>query len=314
MNPFHSIKDFDLNLIKTLDAVIREGNASKASKYLQVTPAAVSMALRRLQATYNEVLFVRTKEGLAPTAKAVELHSAFSQAIGIVDATFDTGKNKQKQGITIYGSDIIEPLYLSKTIGLDLFGQYLITHRSFWEHDARRIKEILISGSADIVLSFDPIDDGQLNTAEVESFTQYCVICSNRNPLADAAKLSLYNLFAFHHVVYTNDRLNRSLKEKYALFQNLLDPFGQRKILFRSDSITGMINMVENSSMIAVIPSRLARFFKEKKQCAISLLPLPDEIKLKPLRLYAYWSKDNLLIDDIELIVATLQSAASFNR
>lgn len=314
MNPFHGIKDFDLNLIKILDAVIREGNASKASKYLKVTPAAVSMALRRLQAAYNEVLFVRTKDGLAPTAKAVEIHSAFSQAISIVGATFEADKNNEKQGITIYGSDIIEPFYLSQVIDLDPFGRYLITHRSFWDHDPQRIKEVLINAIADIVLSYDSVYDEKINSIELESFSRYCVICSDRNPLAEVAKLSIYNLFSFNHVVYTNDRLNRSLKEKYGLFQSILDPGGKRKIQFRSDSVTGMISMVEHSAMIAVIPVRLAQFFKEKRQCAITLLPLPDEIKLKPLRLYAYWAKDNLLIKDIETIITMLQTAASFRR
>ena len=65
-------KDFDYNLIKTLDAVISAGNAAKAAKKTWITPSAVSLA-RRLQGYYQEELFVRGKDGLLPTAKAIEI-------------------------------------------------------------------------------------------------------------------------------------------------------------------------------------------------------------------------------------------------
>lgn len=48
-------KSFDYNLIKILDAVILSGNAAMAAKKLGITPAAVSLALKRLQSYYPEV-------------------------------------------------------------------------------------------------------------------------------------------------------------------------------------------------------------------------------------------------------------------
>ncbi|MCR2140948.1 LysR family transcriptional regulator, partial [Salmonella enterica subsp. enterica serovar Typhimurium] len=47
-------KSFDYNLIKILDAVILSGNAAMAAKKLGITPAAVSLALKRLQSYYPE--------------------------------------------------------------------------------------------------------------------------------------------------------------------------------------------------------------------------------------------------------------------
>ena len=81
-------KGFDYNLIKVLDAVISAGNAAKAAKKLAITPAAVSLALRRLQNFYQQELFVRSKDGLLPTAKALEIHQSFRQAMSLVDNTF----------------------------------------------------------------------------------------------------------------------------------------------------------------------------------------------------------------------------------
>lgn len=66
MKKKNGVKEFDYNLIKVLDAVITAGNATRASRQLQVTPAAITLAIQRLQQTYNEELFIRTREGLMP--------------------------------------------------------------------------------------------------------------------------------------------------------------------------------------------------------------------------------------------------------
>jgi len=315
MSAYQGIKDFDLNLIKTLDAVIREGNATKASQYLQVTPAAVSLALRRLQSTYDEVLFVRTKDGLAPTAKAKELHNAFLQAIQIVEATFEEGVQRPaKKEITILGNDITEPFYLAEVADLDIFERYLITHQSYWEHTADKAEESLLNGNADIILTFEKIDDERFQRVELDKFSNFCAICSRRNPLADVSKLSLYNFYAFNHVAFANENLSKGLYHKHKILQDTLDPSGKRKVKFRSDSVNGMVSIIERSATIGVIPVKLASFFKNQKNSDIALLALPDELKFNPLRLYAYWAKDNVLIADIESLITTLRALVNFRK
>lgn len=88
-------KSFDYNLIKILDAVILSGNAAMAAKKLGITPAAVSLALKRLQSYYPEELFSRGKGGLIPTAKAVDIHQNFSQVMKLVDDTFLCNRQKR---------------------------------------------------------------------------------------------------------------------------------------------------------------------------------------------------------------------------
>ncbi len=59
-------KSFDYNLIKILDAVILSGNAAMAAKKLGITPAAVSLALKRLQSYYPEECLAEGKAGSSP--------------------------------------------------------------------------------------------------------------------------------------------------------------------------------------------------------------------------------------------------------
>ncbi|MET0389498.1 MAG: LysR family transcriptional regulator [Polyangiales bacterium] len=60
----------DLNLLVVLDAVLAERSATRAAARLHVTQSAVSSALRRLRALFDDPLLLRTAHGLVPTARA----------------------------------------------------------------------------------------------------------------------------------------------------------------------------------------------------------------------------------------------------
>jgi len=66
---------FDLNLMRVLDAILREGSTVQAGKRLNMSQSAVSGALGRLRHSLGDELFVRHGNRLVPTdyAKSVEL-------------------------------------------------------------------------------------------------------------------------------------------------------------------------------------------------------------------------------------------------
>jgi DNA-binding transcriptional LysR family regulator len=66
---------FDLNLMRVLDAILREGSTVQAGKRLNMSQSAVSGALARLRHALGDELFVRHGNRLVPTdyAKSIEL-------------------------------------------------------------------------------------------------------------------------------------------------------------------------------------------------------------------------------------------------
>ncbi|CAM3971096.1 LysR family transcriptional regulator [Vibrio neonatus] len=66
-----SLARVDLNLLVTMDVLLRERNVSRASEVLFVSQSAVSRALARLRATFDDPLFTRVSTGLVPTEKAL---------------------------------------------------------------------------------------------------------------------------------------------------------------------------------------------------------------------------------------------------
>jgi len=71
----------DLNLLVAFDALMNERSVTKAARRLGKTQPAVSAALARLRDLFNDELFVRGKEGLRPTPRAVELAAPIGRAL-----------------------------------------------------------------------------------------------------------------------------------------------------------------------------------------------------------------------------------------
>lgn len=64
---------FDLNLLKTLDALLQEKSVTKTAERLYVTQSAVSKSLTKLREAFNDPIFIRAGKELIPTPKALEL-------------------------------------------------------------------------------------------------------------------------------------------------------------------------------------------------------------------------------------------------
>jgi DNA-binding transcriptional LysR family regulator len=75
----------DLNLLVSLDALIEEGNVTKAAARLNVSQPALSAQLARLRDIFRDPLLVpsKTGRGMIPTARALELRGPRTAHSGI---------------------------------------------------------------------------------------------------------------------------------------------------------------------------------------------------------------------------------------
>lgn len=65
-----SFSNMDLNLLRVFDALFEERSVTRAGSRLHVTQSAVSHALARLRDILDDELFVKSPDGMTPTAKA----------------------------------------------------------------------------------------------------------------------------------------------------------------------------------------------------------------------------------------------------
>jgi DNA-binding transcriptional LysR family regulator len=91
------ISRLDLNLLKVLDALLREQHVSRAAQALHLSQPATSSALARLREALGDPLLVRTARGMQPTGRAVELAPQVRQLLEHIGqvlaapAAFDPG-------------------------------------------------------------------------------------------------------------------------------------------------------------------------------------------------------------------------------
>ena len=107
-----NVTDLDLNLLRVLDAVLRERSVTAAAARLGLTQPAVSNALARLRAAFDDALFVRTPSGMAPTPFARELDDPVRQALALIESALAHGGGfdpaTSKRAFRFYMSDLGE--------------------------------------------------------------------------------------------------------------------------------------------------------------------------------------------------------------
>lgn len=78
------LRALDLNLLVVFQYLVEDRNLSAVARRLGITQPAASNALRRLRATFDDALFVRTPQGMLPTPYAQHLAGAVAEALGML--------------------------------------------------------------------------------------------------------------------------------------------------------------------------------------------------------------------------------------
>ncbi len=79
------VPDFDLNLLRIAVAIYDEHSITLAAKKLHMSQPAVSSALNKLRAAFDDPLFVKTSRGMEPTARAVALNTSAREVLSRVE-------------------------------------------------------------------------------------------------------------------------------------------------------------------------------------------------------------------------------------
>ncbi|MCR9224654.1 MAG: LysR family transcriptional regulator [Hyphomonas sp.] len=125
-----NFRTFDLNLLKVLDALLKEGSTIGAAKRLNLTQSAVSAALKRLRNAVGDELFVRYRGKLEPTDYARMLQPSLRNAMSELRQIFE--------------QDEFDPVISKATIrlsGPDFFSDMLLPELAeFTSHHAPGVK------------------------------------------------------------------------------------------------------------------------------------------------------------------------------
>ena len=111
-----NLRTFDLNLLRVLDALLRDKSTTLAAQRIGLSQPAVSAALGRLRAALNDPLFVRHGQKLEPTTYALSLGTPLRRLLDELEtllsgpATFDPSRTIEN--FKISGSDFFSTMLM----------------------------------------------------------------------------------------------------------------------------------------------------------------------------------------------------------
>ena len=85
------LKSLDLNLLVTLEALLRRESVTEAARELGRSQSAVSHALKRLREAFDDELLVRAGRGMARTRRADQLQEPLREALGRLEQVVASG-------------------------------------------------------------------------------------------------------------------------------------------------------------------------------------------------------------------------------
>ncbi len=266
-----NIRSFDLNLLVTFDAVMRERSVSRAAQALSLTQPAVSNALNRLRQMLDDPLLVRTRQGMEPTPRALELIAPVPRALNELDNCLSTPVSFEpqtsKQRFVIAATDYVALLLLPKLLKLlELQAPGIeVQIKNFGPGNP---EDALDSGEFDFAMGrfFDVSPRLQKQLWLDESLC--CLVRQDHPQIKKRMSLKQY-LDVGHVWVSSNER--RGMVDRW-----LQDQGYSRKIVSVIPNYTTAAMVVAETDLALVLPERFAQNFCQL--LPVKVLPLPMEL------------------------------------
>lgn len=246
-----NLRSLDLNLLVILDALLDEAHVSRAADRLNLTQPAVSNALQRCRALFNDQLLERGRGTMRRTPKAETLRAPLKTLLaGVVDLVNppELPLASLRQTVRICMADypaifVIKPLL--KALAHTAPGINIIVQPWMGAVAAR---EALVTGESDLALSVFPETDDELQRKLLLE-ENYIIAMRRDHPAAKA--FSLESWLDYPHVLVSGRGDNSSPVDGALAERGLSRRVGVVVPNF------GMVpELLASTDMIAMLPSR----------------------------------------------------------
>lgn len=275
------LRSFDIAMLKTFDALMRERSVSRAAVRLFLSQPAVSASLKRLREIFDDQLFVRTPHGVTPTPRALELAPRVDAVLAELqrllgtDRTFDPGMSERI--LRIAGSDHASRLMLPS-----LCRNLTAAHsrmRLFWETaDYSRLVERLHLGDIDLAVipRIEPVTGAEVAMLYEDS---YVAVARHDHPALHGGMTAEAFCSAPHVVLgYGRSTLDDTIDRTLARDGRL------RHAQVAVTSFSQMSEILAVTDHIAIFPRRVAVHY------AGTLASYEPPLDIPPYRVYLCWN------------------------
>ncbi len=252
----NTLRKLDLNLLVTLEALLLEHNVTRAAERLNLSQSSVSIQLAKLRDVFKDPLLLPGPRGMRPTARAEELREPLRQALDALEravlpaSPFDPAISNKVWCVA--ASD-----YSESTILLPV----LIGLRSAAPGTQLAVLEIVPSnivkqtGDGKIDLAFHVSEEAPADLHCRLLFMEQYVLVGRVDHPCLGKRPTLSQFCKFEHVIVSPDGGGF-----YGVTDRALSELGlKRQIVLSVPHFLFLRAVLENTDMVAMMPSRLVR-------------------------------------------------------
>jgi len=277
------IRRVDLNLLLALDALLRCHNVSRAAEALGVSQPAMSFALAKLRAVFDDQLFVRTGRGIRPTPRAEELAQPLRRVLDIISndllrpASFDPATTRRTFALNM--SDVGELVFLPRIRAYLQEAAPAATIRTL-SLPPEQLDAALESGEVDLAVGyFDGLVAQGLYQQRLFSHSFACIVSKSHPSIRHG--LSLQQFLDAQHLVVRQEG-----KRGPDLFEQALAAAGiERRVVLEVPHFLALPLLIADSALIATVPYAVAASFAQMAE--LQLLRPPVDVA--PAHVKQYW-------------------------
>lgn len=251
-----NILTFDLNLLRVLDALLRERNVSRAAERLALSQPAVSNALNRLRDLLDDPLLVRVGRAMQPTPRALELEAPIRAALRQIEESLGEGSRfepaRSRQRFRIALTDYAEMLLMPRLLAR--LAEQAPGVRIDVQHLSPRLPaEALEKGEIDLALGrFEALPP---RFAGVRWMSETLQLVARRDHPQLQAGLDLETFLRLRHL-WVHGGQTRGMVEQWLGEHGLA-----REIVYTTPNYLQAAHIAAGGDLVAVLPTRLARYF-----------------------------------------------------
>lgn len=266
----------DLNLLRALEALTREGSVTAAAARAGMTVPAMSRALGRLREVLDDELFVRAGRGLVPTPLALELKSrtqrSYEEALACLSPAVHQPLTRVSRTFVVRCSDAAAAVFVGPLSALAASEAPGILLRFVPEGDED--DEALRDGQVDLDLGVHRLEAPELKVKRL--FDDRFVAVVGRGHPITKARVTAKRLVAFSHVVVSRTGRAEGPLDAWLSEQGL-----RRPIAAVVGSFLAALIAVVDSQLITTMPKSLATALLAHVQGAV--VPLPMALPAVPI-------------------------------
>ena len=248
----------DLNLLPIAVALFDELSVSRAAQTLGMRQPAVSMALRKMRATFNDPLFIRAPNGITPTPRAHALIAIARPLVAglteglLAEETFNPSVTTHP--FTFAMSDVGEMVFLPKILERLRAQAPNASIRSL-SMPPHLIAEGLEKGEIDLTIGYFP-DLIRQSFFQQRLFTHHFACLLRAGHPLRSKRLTLETFLAMEHAVVHAEGRSQEIFERFLERKKI-----RRKIVLQTPHFLSLPVIIARSDLVTTVPHALALYF-----------------------------------------------------